>query len=206
VWDLVTQHCIQTCVEHRAEVWSFDVSPDGSRMVTGAGDNMLRLWRLRDEPVAAPSTAPVATTDGIPKITGLVEVTGGTEAAAALHEATQPPPVSTVTEESGTPHETRALCVCYCPGTPGICSWIPVVCVAVLEYIGSVPRLRNERAGQVRFSDDGSHVACLAAGKGCEVFRVRSQEEVKKKMHRRKKRLRERGKDKGKPGCVPPAV
>lgn len=68
---------------------------------------------------------------------------------------------------------------------------------AVLEYVGSVPRLRNERAGHVRFSDDGGYIACLAAGKGCEVFRVRSPEEVKKKVHRRKKRLREKGKEKG---------
>ena len=31
---------------HRSEVWSFDVNADESRLITGAGDNELRVWRL----------------------------------------------------------------------------------------------------------------------------------------------------------------
>jgi U3 small nucleolar RNA-associated protein 12 len=47
VWDLETQHCVQTCVGHRNEVWSLDVSPSGDRLVTGASDNQLRVWQVR---------------------------------------------------------------------------------------------------------------------------------------------------------------
>lgn len=47
VWDLATQHCVQTIVGHRAEVWSIDVSPAGDRVVSGSSDRMLRLWRVK---------------------------------------------------------------------------------------------------------------------------------------------------------------
>ena len=46
VWDLSTQHCIQTLTGHRSEIWSLDVNPEGTRMVTGAADRQLRLWGL----------------------------------------------------------------------------------------------------------------------------------------------------------------
>lgn len=35
VWDLETQHCSQTVVGHKGEVWSLDVDPSETRLVTG---------------------------------------------------------------------------------------------------------------------------------------------------------------------------
>jgi WD40 repeat protein len=46
VWDLQTQHCVQTVVGHRSEVWSFDVNQAETRMYTGATDQQLRVWKL----------------------------------------------------------------------------------------------------------------------------------------------------------------
>ena len=46
VWDLALQHCVQTVVGHRSEVWSFDLDEGSGRLVTGAGDNQLRMFRL----------------------------------------------------------------------------------------------------------------------------------------------------------------
>ena len=46
VWELTTQHCVQTLVGHRSEVWAIEISPDGKRMVTGAADRQLRVWSL----------------------------------------------------------------------------------------------------------------------------------------------------------------
>jgi len=46
VWELATQHCVQTLTGHRSEVWSIEISPDGKRMVTGAADRQLRVWNL----------------------------------------------------------------------------------------------------------------------------------------------------------------
>lgn len=65
---------------------------------------------------------------------------------------------------------------------------------AVLEFLGSVPRLRTERAALVRYSPDGTFVACCAAGKGLEVFRIRTPEEAVKKVQRRKRRQKEKRK------------
>lgn len=50
-WDLETRHCVQTCVGHRGEVWSCAVAETRGRLVTGAADNQLRVWRIvpRDE-------------------------------------------------------------------------------------------------------------------------------------------------------------
>lgn len=46
IWDMETQHCVQTLVGHRAEVWSIDVNPSETRLVTGSVDNKLRVWSL----------------------------------------------------------------------------------------------------------------------------------------------------------------
>jgi U3 small nucleolar RNA-associated protein 12 len=58
VWDLSTQHCIQTVVGHRCEIWSLAIlSPSASdtgaggdlssvRVVTGGADDLLRGYRL----------------------------------------------------------------------------------------------------------------------------------------------------------------
>ena len=39
VWELATQHCCQTLVGHRCEVWALDVDPAERRCVTGAADS-----------------------------------------------------------------------------------------------------------------------------------------------------------------------
>ena len=46
VWDLDTQHCCQTVVGHRGEVWTLDVDPSGTRLATGSSDAELRLYRI----------------------------------------------------------------------------------------------------------------------------------------------------------------
>lgn len=49
LWDLQTQHCVETLVGHRSEVWSLDVSPDETLLVTGSADRELRLWNIEKE-------------------------------------------------------------------------------------------------------------------------------------------------------------
>jgi U3 small nucleolar RNA-associated protein 12 len=46
VWDLETQHCVQTLTGHRGEVWSIDVNPTQTRLVTGSVDKLLRVWEI----------------------------------------------------------------------------------------------------------------------------------------------------------------
>lgn len=49
VWDLDTQHCIQTVVGHRSEIWSVDYHPKLQRVITGTSDNQLRIWKVSQE-------------------------------------------------------------------------------------------------------------------------------------------------------------
>lgn len=60
LWDLTTQHCIQTIVAHRSEVWSLDIDPAGAIILTGSGEGEVKAWRvdqqaLRDGIQATPS-------------------------------------------------------------------------------------------------------------------------------------------------------
>ncbi len=46
IWDLETQHCIQTLIGHRSKVWSLDIDKAGRRLITGSVDAKLRIWSL----------------------------------------------------------------------------------------------------------------------------------------------------------------
>lgn len=49
VWDLETQHCVQTLVEHRSEVWAIAVNQQENRLYTASGDDEVRVWKLKAE-------------------------------------------------------------------------------------------------------------------------------------------------------------
>jgi len=53
VWDLETQHCVQTVVGHRREVWAFCVDRAERRLYSGTSDGHLRLWALEWRPLDA---------------------------------------------------------------------------------------------------------------------------------------------------------
>lgn len=46
LWDLTTQHCMQTVVAHQAEIWSMDVDPVGELIFTGSTDGELKAWSI----------------------------------------------------------------------------------------------------------------------------------------------------------------
>ncbi|KAG9034074.1 hypothetical protein FRB95_013843 [Tulasnella sp. JGI-2019a] len=46
LWDLTTQHCIQTIVAHQSEIWSLDVDPNNEIMLTGTNDGDLKAWTI----------------------------------------------------------------------------------------------------------------------------------------------------------------
>ncbi|KAF8605289.1 WD-repeat-containing protein [Ceratobasidium sp. AG-I] len=48
LWDLSTQHCVQTQVAHRSEVWSMEVDrkEDKLLILTGSGDGEVKAWHL----------------------------------------------------------------------------------------------------------------------------------------------------------------
>lgn len=46
LWDLSTQHCVQTVVAHRSEVSSMAVDPDMQMVFTGSNDGEVKAWRV----------------------------------------------------------------------------------------------------------------------------------------------------------------
>jgi WD40 repeat protein len=46
LWDLSTQHCIQTVVAHRSEIWSLDVNLEMGMLFTGSGEGELKAWKI----------------------------------------------------------------------------------------------------------------------------------------------------------------
>lgn len=49
LWDLSTQHCIQTIVAHHSEVWSMDIDREQNFILTGSGEGELKVWRFDQE-------------------------------------------------------------------------------------------------------------------------------------------------------------
>ena len=90
-------------------MWSFDISPDETRVVTGAADNMMRVWKVNSAALTSTLPAQASTkqdvfvidTVGASKTSELVEVIGGSEAAANLANKGPLPAVANLTEHSG---------------------------------------------------------------------------------------------------------
>lgn len=53
LWDLGTQHCIQTIVAHRSEIWTLDVDSKHELVFTGSGEGELKAWKIDHEALAA---------------------------------------------------------------------------------------------------------------------------------------------------------
>ena len=49
LWDLTTQHCIQTIVAHRAEIWTMDIDPQQNLVFTGSGEGEVKVWKVDHE-------------------------------------------------------------------------------------------------------------------------------------------------------------
>lgn len=52
LWDLTTQHCIQTIVAHRSEIWTMDVDQEQSLVFTGSGEGEIKAWSIDHEALA----------------------------------------------------------------------------------------------------------------------------------------------------------
>ena len=52
LWDLSTQHCIQTTVAHRSEIWSMVIHQARDLVFTGSGEGALKVWKVDREALA----------------------------------------------------------------------------------------------------------------------------------------------------------
>ena len=53
LWDLSTQHCIQTVVAHRSEIWSLALDLERDLILTGAAEGEVKAWKLDREAISA---------------------------------------------------------------------------------------------------------------------------------------------------------
>lgn len=58
VYDVASQHCVQTLVGHRAEVWAMDLDPTHSLLLTGTVDAEVRVFRFLDQSKLKESESP----------------------------------------------------------------------------------------------------------------------------------------------------
>ncbi|PBL02509.1 WD-repeat-containing protein [Armillaria gallica] len=45
-WDLSTQHCVQTVIAHRSDIWSMDLDGNQNLIFTGSGEGELKAWKI----------------------------------------------------------------------------------------------------------------------------------------------------------------
>ncbi|KZT24431.1 WD-repeat-containing protein [Neolentinus lepideus HHB14362 ss-1] len=132
LWDLSTQHCIQTVVGHRAEVWSMDLDQEQKLIFTGSGEGELKVWILDHE----------ALTEGL--------------------------------KETETGQVTK-----------------------MIHPITTLPLSSSHRVSQITFHPTLPYLAVQSHDRSVELFRIRTEEEMRKKQARRRKRAKEK-KGKGK--------
>jgi U3 small nucleolar RNA-associated protein 12 len=53
LWDLSTQHCIQTIVAHRSDIWTMDINVNRDLVFTGSGEGEVKAWRIDHQALAA---------------------------------------------------------------------------------------------------------------------------------------------------------
>ncbi|KJA29958.1 hypothetical protein HYPSUDRAFT_31997 [Hypholoma sublateritium FD-334 SS-4] len=127
VWDLSTQHCIQTIVAHRSEVWSMAINQERDLVFTGSGEGELKAWKVDRAAIAD----------------GLKETETG-EVSKLIHT------------------------------------------------VSSLPLASKHKVSQLKFHPTEPYLAVQSHDRSVEVFRIRSEEEVQKKLARRQKRSKEK--------------
>ncbi|ETW84392.1 hypothetical protein HETIRDRAFT_381903 [Heterobasidion irregulare TC 32-1] len=133
LWDLSTQHCIQTIVAHRAEVWTLDTNPEQNLVFTGSSEGEMKIWRIDHEALQG----------------GFKETSSG-EVLRAIHAVT------------------------------------------------TIPLASQHRVTQILFHPILPYLAVQSHERSVEIFRIRTEDEVRKKQARRRKRAKEKTREKGK--------
>lgn len=122
VWDLSTQHCVETHMAHTGECWGVSITPDKKGFVTIGNEGEVKVWELERSKL----------------------------------------PVRTSIDEDA------------------------------CQERGSVWRTNKDRAVWATWHSNGQFLAVNGQDKSIELFRIRTEEEVKKVMRRKKKRKAEK--------------
>lgn len=144
LWDLSTQHCIQTIVAHRSEVWSMAINQERDLVFTGSGEGELKAWKVDRTAIAE----------------GLKET------------------------ETGEVSQNSVLSFLY--------TNIQDQVAKMIHAVSSLPLASKHKVSQLKFHPTEPYLAVQSHDRSVEVFRIRSEEEVQKKLARRQKRSKEK--------------
>ncbi|KAJ6629087.1 WD-repeat-containing protein [Mycena sp. CBHHK59/15] len=127
LWDLSTQHCVQTVVAYRSEIWTMDVDAEQNLVFTGSSEGELKAWKLDHEAFA----------DGL--------------------------------KETETGEVTK-----------------------MIHSVANLPLSSRHRVSQITFHRTQPYLAVQSHDRSVELFRIRTEEDVRKKQARRRKRAKEK--------------
>jgi hypothetical protein len=149
VWDVTLQHCCQTLIGFKGEVWSLAVNPDETRVVAGCVDSDLRVYSVRNPDAAAGAAAAAG------------EQKAGDQTAAAAAAAA----AGSESEDEGGDVRMAELMTGQQQQQQKVRQH------DVLQFMGLVRRTGQERVGLIRYDAKGELLGVMGAGKGLEVFR-----------------------------------
>lgn len=165
IWDTDTQHCCQTLVHHKSEVWAIDVNHSETRLVSGSGDRHIGVWQLRGG-LGDEESATATSSDAPPP---LEQKSSGKKGAAAAAASSSDKKVTGKRQRGDEPAE-------YDPNTDPD---------HIATLWGQIDRDSRKRVAYLRFNSRGTLLACQAADAVIDLYRIRSHDEVKKKVQRR---------------------
>lgn len=148
LWNLTTQHCIETIVGHRSEAWSFAYDAASNVLVSGGGEGEVKCWKV-DNDVLSSGVAAMVDED--------------TAAAAAA-----------------------------APGKKKLKRAISPIAALSLPNPNHTHNIT-----QISLHPTLPVLAIHSGERAIDVFRLRTEEELRKKLARRRRRDREK-KEKGK--------
>jgi U3 small nucleolar RNA-associated protein 12 len=152
LFNLATQHCIETVVGHRSEAWSFTYDLDSNVLISGGGEGDVKCWKVDNEVLLRGVSLAAEDAESSEK----VEV-GSSSKAKNLKRAVTPIAALSLPNTSHTPNISQIT----------LHPTLPILTV---------------HSGE----------------KTIDVFRLRTEEELRKKLARRRKREREKKDKKGK--------
>lgn len=146
VWDLALQHCIETVLPGKGELWSLSV--------------------LSAEQVNAPSNIALV-------------LTGNSEGQVKIFEANAEALPNSASQQNGSLNSSQKF----------------------LTDNGQLSLVGGKRVTQIHFtsapgSHDSSFIGVAASDKSVELFRIRTQDDIRKKMARRRRRAKEKAEKK----------
>lgn len=186
VWDLETRICLQTVTGHKAPVLAMAVYADGTRAMTGCADGVMRVWDVS-------SVAALAILPGKPEGPAEDALIASAKLARARAERLLMAAAGDEPTAAGTgAADSRE-------GVEAVAARAALAHVTLnsggMVLLGTIPRQGSDKIALVLAKE--SLVAVQTTPKTVDLFRVRSADDVKRRVAKREKRKRKKREERG---------